>query len=77
MHPSRGVASGVKGKGKVVASSGVPLPVERPMSHPTLEVLMSYLSLLEEQLLKDLNKEVISALGTIYGHEAFQGCKSF
>ena len=57
LRPSRGVASGAKGKGKVVASLGVPPLMERPTSPPSLEALMSDLLLFEEPLLKDLDEE--------------------
>ena len=58
-----------KGKGKAVASSEPPLFVEKPTSPPSVEALMSDLSLFEQSLLKDSN-EIISSLGSVYKKEA-------
>ena len=43
--------------------------MEKPTSPPSIEALISDLSLFEEPLLKDLNEEVISSLGSVYGKE--------
>ena len=50
----------------MVASSGVPQLVERPTSPPSMEALMSDLSLFEDSLLKEPDEEVISELEAIY-----------
>ena len=71
--PLHGVTGGVKGKGKEVASSGAPSPMEKSTSPPSLEALMLDTLLFEESLLKDPNEEVISALGVVYGEEALKG----
>ena len=51
------------------------MPMERPTSPspPSLEALMSDLSLFKELLLKDPDEVVISALRAIYEREAFEG----
>ena len=67
--PHQGVPTGAKGKGKAVASSEPPPSVEKPASPPSLEVLMLDLSLFEEPLQKDPDKEVISSLGFVYKKE--------
>ena len=71
--PPRGVLVDVKGKGKVMASSGAPSPMENPMSPPSLEALMSDSSLFEEPVFKEPDEEVIFALGAVYGQEALKG----
>ena len=42
---------------------------EKPTSPPSLEALMFDLSLLEEPLLKDSDKEVLTSLGEVYDKE--------
>ena len=56
-----------------MASSGNTLSGEKPTSPPSLEALMSNLSLFEEPLLKDSNKEVLISLAEVYGKEAIKG----
>ena len=62
IRPTRGDAVASKGKGKVVVSLGNTLSKEKPMSPPSLEVLMSDFLLFEESLLKDPDKEVLTSL---------------
>ena len=49
-----------------------PPSVEKSASPPPIEALMSDLSLFEEPLLKDLDKKVISSLGSVYGKEVMK-----
>ena len=55
-----------------MTSSGPPLPMEKPTSPPSMEALMSNSSLFEKPLLKDLDEEVISLLGAVYGEEVLK-----
>ena len=65
-------AVGSQGKGKAVASSVTSLSREEPRSPPSLEALMSDLSLFEELLLKGSDEEVLSSLGALYVREAIK-----
>ena len=70
--PLRGVAVGAKGKRKAVTSLRPPLPMEKPTSLPSMEVLISNSSLFEKPLLKDVDEEVISLLRVVYGEEVLK-----
>ena len=74
----RGDAAASKGKIKDVVSSNVvssgnTLSGEKPTSPPSLEALMSNLSLFDEPLLKDPDEEVLTLLGEVYSKEAIKG----
>ena len=52
-----------------------PPPPPPPPPSPSLKALLLNLLLFKEILLKDADEEVISALGAVYGHEAFKGMR--
>ena len=49
--------------------------MEKPTSSPSLKALMSDLSLFEESLLKNSDKDVISSLGSVYRNEVMKKVK--
>ena len=57
---------------KAVASSEPQSPVEKPTSPSSLKALLLDRSLFEEPLLNDLDEEVISSLGFVYGKEVIK-----
>ena len=74
---AQGDATTSKGKGKVMMSSGNTLSREKTDVPPSLEALMSNLSLFDEPLLKDLDEEVLTLLSEVHGKEAIKGVQKF